>query len=201
VNTASRRTQALSLFRPNRVLRAREVAAHGIDRKYLTLLEREGEIERVSRGTYVLADADLTQHQSLAEAAARVPRGVVCLLSALLFHEIGTQNPFEVWMAIEGTSWQPRVEYPPTRFMRFTGAAWRYGVQVHRIGGVPVRVYSPAKTVADCFKYRNKIGLDVALEALRDGWRRRIFTMNELWHAAGACRMRNVMRPYLESLV
>ena len=201
MSTASRRTQALSLFRPNRVLRAREVAAHGIDRKYLTLLEREGEIERVSRGTYVLADADLTQHQSLAEAAARVPRGVVCLLSALEFHEIGTQAPFEVWMAIEGTSWRPSLESPPTRFMRFTGASWSHGVRVHRIGGVRVRVYSPAKTVADCFKYRNKIGLDVALEALRDVRRKRIATMDEIWKAAGACRMQNVMRPYMESLV
>jgi predicted transcriptional regulator of viral defense system len=197
---ADPRKAVLEMLRENRIIRARDLAGRGIDRKYLTLLHREGEIERVSRGTYILADADLSANQSLAQAGKRVPSGIICLLSALRFHEIGTQSPYEVWMALPGTTWKPRVERPWMRFMRFSGPAWSFGVEEHRMDGVPVRVYSPAKTVADCFKYRNKIGLDVALEALRDVWRRRIATMDQIWEAAGACRMQRVMSPYLEFL-
>ena len=130
-----------------------------------------------------------------------MPRGVVCLLSALRFHGLTTQSPFEVWLAIGGKDWQPRVEYPPLRVLRFAKAALVEGVEEHTIQGVKVRVTSPARTVADCFKYRHKIGLDVALEALRDCWRQRRATMDELWRAAAVCRVANVMRPYLESLV
>ena len=194
------RTTVIDLIRHNVLLRPRDLAGTGIDRKYLSLLAREGFIERVGRGLYALPDADLSEHQTLAEAAKRVPGGVVCLLSALRFHGLTTQAPFEVWMAIENKAWQPRIDAPPMRFVRFSGTAWTYGIDEHDVGGVPVRVYTPAKTVADCFKYRNKIGLDVALEALRETWRARAATMDELWRAAQACRMRNVMRPYLESL-
>ena len=146
------------------------------------------------------ADARPTENQSLVEACKRVPRGVVCLLSALQFHGLTTQAPFEVWMAVGVRAWAPRVDYPPLRIVRFSGSALTGGVEERRIGGVPIRVYGPAKTVADCFKFRNKVGLDVALEALRDCRRRRKATMDELWRAARVCRMTNVMRPYLESL-
>ena len=129
-----------------------------------------------------------------------MPKGVVCLLSALSFHELTTQAPFEVWLAIGEKAWRPRLEYPPLRIVHFSKTALNTGVQEHQIEGVNVHVYSPAKTVADCFKYRNKIGLDVAIEALRECRQARHCTMDDLWHYAGICRVRNVMRPYLESL-
>jgi predicted transcriptional regulator of viral defense system len=125
---------------------------------------------------------------------------VVCLLSALRFHDLTTQAPFEIWLAIGEKAWRPRMKYPPLRIVRFSMAALGAGIEKHQIEGVTVHVYTPAKTVADCFKYRNKIGLDVAIEALRECWRARRCTMDDLWHFAGICRVRNVMRPYLEAL-
>jgi predicted transcriptional regulator of viral defense system len=134
------------------------------------------------------------------EATRRAPGAVVCLLSALSFHGIGTQLPYQVWLAIDVKAWPPREGYPPIRLVRFSGPALTEGVEVHELEGVPVRVYNPAKTVADCFKYRNKIGLDVALEALREVRRERRATMDELWHYAEVDRVAKVMLPYLEAL-
>ena len=183
------------------LLRPRDVRAEGIPRATFRRLEQQGTLRRTGRGLYMLADAaGITEHHTLAEASARVPHGVVCLLSALRYHDLTTQAPFEVWLAVETGKWRPVVDYPPLRIVRFSGAAFTEGVEEHLIEGVTVRVYSIAKTVADCFKYRNKIGLDVALEALRDCWKKRRATMDELWQAAKTCRVANVMRPYLESL-
>ncbi|HKI33409.1 MAG TPA: type IV toxin-antitoxin system AbiEi family antitoxin domain-containing protein [Gemmataceae bacterium] len=193
--------QVLEAVRRAGVLRPRDLKALGLPREHLRRLQQRGLVRRVSRGLYIAADADLTEKETLLEACKRVPRGVLCLLSALRFHGLTTQSPFEVWLAIGGKDWQPRVEYPPLRVLRFARAALVEGVEEHRIHGVTVRVTSPARTVADCFKYRHKIGLDVALEALRDCWRQRRATMDELWQAAAVCRVANVMRPYLESLV
>ena len=146
------------------------------------------------------ADSAATEHHSLAEAAKRVPSGIICLLSALRYHQLTTQAPHEVWMAISRKARRPQVDHPPLRIVRFSGAALEYGVQKKKVEGVPLRVYSPAKTVADCFKYRNKIGLEVALEALRDCYRQRKATMDDLWEAAKVCRVARVMQPYLESI-
>ena len=159
-----------------------------------------GELERIARGLYRLPDHAPTEHHGLAIAGTTVPHGVVCLLSALRFHEIGTQAPSEVWMAIDRRARRPALRYPPLRIVRYTGAALTEGAQSHRLEGREVRVYNIAKTLADCFKYRNKIGLDVALEALREGWRARRFTMDELDGYARICRVQRVMRPYLEAL-
>jgi len=148
----------------------------------------------------VLPGTNVSEHRSLAEACKRIPNGVICLLSALRFHELTTQSPLEVWLAIGEKAWRPRVEYPPLRIVRFASAALSAGVEEHRIDGVSVPVFIPAKTVADCFKYRNKIGLDVAIEALRECWRSKRCTMDDLWQYAKICRVQNVMRPYLESL-
>ncbi len=197
----SRQEQVLKLVRAAGALRPRDLAAAGIPRTYLQRLLEAGLLDRPSRGLYTVTGAEPQLNQSLAEACKRVPHGVVCLLSALRFHELTTQAPFEVWLALEEKARQPRLEYPPLRIVRFSGSAWEEGVEKHQVGGVPVQVYGPAKTVADCFKYRNKIGLDVALEALRDCWRKRRASMDGLWRAARACRMTNVMRPYLEALV
>ncbi len=197
----TRTDKILELVRAAGILRPRDLDQYGIPRIYLSRLCASGKLKRVGRGLYILPESDTTEHHSLAEVCKRVPKGVVCLLSALRFHDITTQAPFEVWLAIGEKDWRPRVEYPPLRIVRFSPASLSAGIEVHRIEGVTVQVYCPAKTVADCFKYRNKIGLDVALEALRQCWRSRQCTMDELWHYADLCRVRNVMRPYLESLV
>jgi predicted transcriptional regulator of viral defense system len=192
--------RVLALARRKGVLRPRDLAAHGIPREYLVRLHRQGLLERPSRGLYRVAEAEPTEHQSLVEVCKRVPHGVVCLLSALRFHRLTTQAPFEVWLAIALKAWRPRLTYPPLRLVHFPAAALTGGVEDHTIGGVKVRVTDPAHTVADCFKYRNKIGLDVALEALRDCYRQKRATPDELFRAAQSRRMANVMRPYLESL-
>ncbi len=170
-------------------------------RVHLSQLVESGELIKVRRGLYTPAASDFDERQSLLETARLVPKGVVCLLSALRFHELTTQNPFEIWLAIEGTSRKPQIETLPLNVFRFSGAAFVEGIETHEIKGIGLRVYNPAKTVADCFKYRNKIGLDVAIEALRDVWRQKKATADELWHYAKVCRMSKVMRPYLESIV
>ena len=196
----SRKDRVLDLARQAGVLRPRDLDSEGIPRVYLRRLLAEGLLDRPGWGIYVAADLKPTPNHSLAEACKRVSHGVVCLLSALQFHELTTQAPFEVWLAINEKARLPKVEYPPLRVVRFSGPSLENGIKEHRIEGVAVKVYTPAKTVADCFKYRNKIGLDVALEALRDCWKKRRATMDELWQAAKTCRVANVMRPYLESL-
>ena len=138
---------------------------------------------------------------TLAQVAKRVPHCVICLLSALRFHGLGTQNPSEVWIAIDRTAARPRVSHLRLQIVKFSGAAFTSGIETHKIEGIDVRVYNPAKTVADCFKYRNKIGLEIAIEALRDCRRSRKCTIEDLWKYAKVCRVANVMRPYLEAIV
>jgi predicted transcriptional regulator of viral defense system len=167
----------------------------------LTRLVAEGVIERVARGQYRLAGRPITEHHALAVVARAVPRGVICLVSALGFHGIGTQLPAEVWVAIDRRARAPALEYPPLRVARFSGSAFTDGVETHRIEGDAVRVYGVAKTLADLFKYRNRVGLEVALEALREAWRTRRFTMADMDRFARVCRVERVMRPYLEALV
>jgi predicted transcriptional regulator of viral defense system len=199
-NRTTKTDKILELVRKAGVLRPRDLDPYNIPRTYLSRLCAAGKLQRIGRGLYALPGSGATKHHSLAEACKRVPKGVVCLLSALRFHELTTQTPFEIWLAIGEKAWRPRLEYPPLRIVHFSQAALNAGVEEHQIEGVSVHVYSPAKTVADCFKYRNKIGLDVAIEALRECRRARRCTMDDLWHYADICRVRNVMRPYLESL-
>ena len=183
------------------ILRASDLVPLGIPRKYLGRLCAAGVLVRVGHGLYMTSAVPETVHLGLVQAAKLVPKGVVCLLSALRFHEIGTQLPHEVWVALDRKAARPRVAASMRiRIVRFSGKALVEGVEVHEIEGVPVHVYNPAKTVADCFKYRNKIGLDVALEALREVLRQRKCTSDELWRYAGICRVSTVMRPYLEAM-
>lgn len=193
--------KVLDLAREKGILRPHDLQLRGLPADYLWRLYRKDKLERVGRGLYAFPDADISEHHSLVQAALRVPHGVVCLLSALRFHELTTQSPFEVWMAIEVKARRPKEKIIPLRIVRFSGEAFTAGVETHRVEGAEVRVYNPAKTVADCFKYRNKIGLDVAMEALRDCWRKKLATADELWRYAEVCRVARVMRPYLESLV
>lgn len=190
----------INLVRTQGLVRPRDLAPLGIPRVSLTRAVSRGELERIGRGLYGLPGRQISAHGTLAEVARRVPKGVVCLLSALRFHGLTTQAPFEVWLAIENKALAPKVDYPPLRIVRFSGEAWTDGIEVHDVDGVPVRITGIAKTVADCFKYRNKIGLDVALEALRDAWREKRVSSDDLWRYAKVCRVANVMRPYLDSL-
>jgi len=198
--TLNHRQKILELLSKRQILRARDLTSKGIPRSYLSRFVEEGLLFRSGRGVYVAADADATEFQSLAEVSCRVSLGVICLLSALQVHELTTEMPYEVWIAISRTARIPRIDYPPIRAVRFSDAAFQFGIEQRTVGGTEIRVYSAAKSVADCFKYRNKIGIDVATQALRDCWQRRKAKMDQLWEAAQVCRMSNVMRPYLESL-
>ena len=189
----------LDIMKRTGVLRPRDLNAYGLPRTALRRLHDRGLVRRVARGLYVLADADVTEHHTMAQACRRVPGGVVCLLSALRFHGLTTQVPYQVWLAIGEKARKPPIDYPPLRIVRFSGTAFEQGIDRHQIEGVSIPVYNPAKTVADCFKYRHKIGLDVAIEALRDCRRQRLCTNDDLWHYAQICRVANVMRPYLEA--
>ncbi|MDM0065954.1 AbiEi antitoxin N-terminal domain-containing protein [Variovorax sp. J31P207] len=190
----------LALAAEHPLLRARELREHGLPTIALSRLVGAGKLERVARGVYSRPGRAISEHRSLAEIALRVPRGVVCLLSALRVHGIGTQAPSEVWLALPSNVPAPRIDQPALRAIRMSGPALTEGMEHVLIDGVQVPVFNAAKTVADCFKYRNKIGLDVALEALHDGWAQRKLTMDALWHYASVDRVANVMRPYLESV-
>lgn len=198
---ATRRDKLLKMARRRGIITSRDAERAGIHSQHLTRLVREGLLERIARGHYRAASSLVTEHHGLVIAASIVPKGVVCLLSALEFHGIGTQLPSEVWMAVRQGSGAVTVVRQPIRIVRFSGAAFDEGAESHRVEGAPVRVYSVAKTIADLFKYRNRIGLDVALEALREAWRERKFTMEALDRAARACRVDRVMRPYVETIV
>lgn len=193
--------QILALAQKGSLLRAKDIHAQGIPNTYLGRMVDQGLLEQVGRGLYKFSHAPITEHHSLAMACARAPNGIVCLLSALNFYGLTTQLPFEVWLAIENKAWATKEELLPIRLVRFSGAAFTEGIQEHTIEGISVKMYDPAKTIADCFKFRNKIGLDVALEALRDGVRHRLFTIDQLWYYAGICRVQNIMRPYLEAIL
>lgn len=193
--------QAMRLVRKRGAVRPRDLAALDIPADYLDRLRRRGLVERVARGVYAPLDAEVTEHHSLVEVARAVPTGVICLLSALQFHGLTTQTPHAVWVALPSKAWVPKETPTKLRVVRLSGSALDDMVETHTLEKTRVLVYSPAKTVADCFKFRNTVGLDVAIEALRDCWRTKKATMNDLWAAAKVCRMANVMRPYIESLV
>lgn len=191
---------ALELLHAKGMVRAHELASIGVTGETLQQLLRTGLLVRISRGLYAAPDRALNEHDQLAQLSIKHPRMVFCLLTALRIHGLTTQAPHEVWVAISPNARAPKVSYPPLRIVRLSDA----DVQVVTIsldGIVHIPVTSVAKTVADCFKFRNKIGLDIALEALRDAWRQKKVTMDELWESAQLCRVTNVMRPYLESLV
>jgi predicted transcriptional regulator of viral defense system len=195
-----RKMKILELTRQMGIIRPRDVEAEGIHREYLLRLYRAGELVRVGRGLYALPGAQTSEAVSLAEVAKRVPGAVICLISALQFHNLTTQIAHRVWIAIENRKWEPKFDFPPLELVRFTGRAFSFGIEEHEVNRVSVKVYSPAKTVADCFKFRNKIGMDVAIESLRETLSSRKATIDELWEAAKVCRVENVIRPYLEAI-
>lgn len=174
--------------------------AFGIERHEIPELLRRGRLLKITRGVYASPDYAPTERHSLAVACLRVPKGVVCLLSALAFHGLTEQLPSEVWMAIAPGARTPSLGHPPMRVLRFSGRSRSNGVEIHIVEGVRVRVFSVSKTVADLFKFRNKIGIDVAVEALRETLRTRRATIADIHRAATICRVARVMRPYLEAL-
>ena len=192
--------RAMRVAKKETVVGARTFRSKGISSVALSRLVREGKLVRTARGLYTATDADVTEHYTLVEVAQRLPKSVICLLSALHFYDLTTELPHKVWVAFERGKARPQVPDLPVHLVSFSSDSFSYGVDFHTISGVEVRVTSPAKTVADCFKFRNKIGLDIALEALRDYRRKGLGTREELWEAAKICRVANVMRPYMEAI-
>ena len=190
----------VNLARSHGLLRTRDVDAMGESRGALARLVHEGHLSKLSRGLYALPDRPFSENSALAEVSAKSAQGVVCLISALRLHELTTQQSSEVWLAIPHKAHPPKLAYPPLRIVHLSGEAMTAGVETLRIAGTEVRVFGVAKTVADCFKFRHKLGLDVALEALQEAWAAQRFHMDDLWRYAQICRVANVMRPYLEAL-
>ena len=194
--------RAASVFREHGgVLRTMEAVRHGVHPRTLYAMRDAGLLERLGRGVYRLADLPPLGNPDLVAVALRVPQGVLCLISALAFHEIATQIPHEVYVALKRGAEPPRLEHPPVRVFWFTGKAFTEGIETRRLDGVNVRVYGAAKTVADCFKYRNKLGIDTALEALKLFLRAEKGSPDELMSFARVCRVEKVMRPYIEALL
>lgn len=191
----------LQLAQRQRLLSAADVRAHGWSAQLLIKLERSGKLQRITRGLYSLPDGPMTEHQSLIEVCRRIPKAVVCLLSALQFHEIGTQLPFEVWIALPEATQTPALDNPALRIARLRGEAYSEGIETLVEHGSTIRVYSLAKTITDCFKFRHKVGLDVAIEALKDAWQQRKLDMDQVTRFARINRVEKVMQPYLEAVV
>lgn len=187
-------------FESTAVVRSRDLARQGFSGEEVRRLTFRGEVERASRGVYLTPAASRSPHRDFLVVATRVPNAVFCLLSALAFHQLTTEMPHEVWIAVGLKARTPAIETPPIRVVRLSTVPLSAGVETHVKHGVPLHIFSPAKTVADCFKFRSKVGTDVAIVALRDGWQQKRFTMDELWHFAHVCRVAAVMRPYLEVL-
>ena len=201
MQTADTQTQrVLELASQRGLLRASHLQELGIARVVLSRLTASGQLERVGRGVYRLPDAQGAEYESLATIAVKVPQAVFCLLTALQMHELTSQLPRQVWIAMPQGSHVPKMDYPPVKMVQFSGEAYAQGIEAVRADQVELRVYGVAKTIADCFKHRNKVGLDVAIEALREAMAANKTNANDLWRFAKICRVANVMRPYLEAL-
>lgn len=197
----NRTEQILKLAKEKGIIQAIDLELLGIARNYLYKLRKEGLLNKAARGMYMLPNAPITENQNFIEIAKKIPNAVVCLISALSFHGITTQIPHEIWIAVPRDTWRPSMDYPPLHYTVLTENVYNFGIQEENINGTIVKIYSPAKTIADCFKFRNIVGVDVAIEALREVWRSRKATMDELAEAAEVNRVSKIMRPYLEAIV
>ena len=191
----------IDLARQQGIISASDAAALGINRGWLPRLAAAGRLERIARGRYRLVTSEVSEHHTLAVTAGIAPNAVICLLSALQYHEIGVQSPAEVWIALKRGSWRPQPDYPPLRVVHLSEPSFSAGVERYEIEGLQVPIYSVAKTVADCFKFRHQIGLDIALEALSDAWRQHRLILAELNTFASVNRVQRVMQPYIEALI
>lgn len=200
MNPTTYNQQALALAHQQGILRSKDLKDSGIPRIVLARLTASGLLDKIGRGLYRLPNTAISEYESLNQIATRVPQAIFCLLTALQIHELTTQLPREVWIAMPRGSHAPRLDYPPMRMAQFAGEAYSDGIEVIQRAQISLRVYSVAKTLVDCFKHRNKIGLDVVLEALKEARAQNKLVMDELWHHAKIARVTNVMRPYLESI-
>jgi len=189
------------VFSKNKIIKAKEFVENGLHPEEIKKLLKNEYIQKVGRGLYILANKKISSFYPFAVIALQVPKSVICLNSALLFHDIGTQIPHSTWFAIPNRNAHPRIAELSVRIFRFSKDAYSKGIEVHSIEGVDVKIYSIAKTIADCFKYRNVIGLDVALEALKDVVQNKKIKIDDLIYAAEICRVRKIMRPYIEALL
>ena len=192
--------QALKFIKKNKIIRTSEFEGAGFSRVYLRRLLDEGVISKISRGVYKMSDFSPSEFYSFAEASKKVPNGVICLLSSLNFFNLTNEFPFEVWIAIKAKAWKPVKCEIPIRFIRYSKSSFNEGIEIHNIDGIEVKIFSPAKTVADCFKFRHRIGLDVAISALYECRKQNKASIDQIWYYANKCRITNVIRPYLESL-
>lgn len=193
--------QIVQLARKKGFLRPRDLAEIGLSRQYLSIAYKHGILDRVGRGVYCLPNAMQNEYRSFAEICKYTSSAVICLLSALQYHGLTTQSPFQVWLAIGHKARKPNIDTVQIRVVRYSASSLSQGIEIHNIDGVDIRVFSPAKTVADCFKYRNRIGLDVAIEALKDCLRQKKATVDELVSFGRVCRVEQVMRPYMEAML
>lgn len=189
------------LARARGIIRPREIKALGLPTRYLRQLEQEGQLMRLDRGLYACPETPFSGHISLLEVSKRIPDGVICLISALRFHDLTLEFSPDAWIALPPKHFQPKMEHLQTRYFAFSGQAYSEGIEVHRLNGVDLKVYSVAKTVADCFKFRNTVGLDIAIQALKQGWEERRFDPPELMRFAKINRVENVIRPYLDAIL
>lgn len=197
----TRREKLLEYANKRKIFRSSDVEHDlGLSRMHISRLVKEDLLERVGYGLYALAGTEFNENQSILEVAVKFPNSVLCLLSALRFHDLTTQNPFEVWIAIERDTWIPKMDTVRLRVFSFSPKVYDAGIQTHMVDGVAVKVYSPAKTIADCFYYQKTVGVDVCIEALRDAWISRTVTMEELFHFAKVRNVKGTMLPYLNTL-
>ncbi len=189
----------IELAEKNTVLRPKDVEKYNIPRQYIYRLYKKGKLEKIGRGLYKIPDKELSEDIMLIETAKKVPNAVICLLSALRFHEMTSQNPFQIWIAIHHKDWTPAINIP-LKIIRMTGDSLKEGCEEHLIDNIKINIYSPAKTVADCFKFRNKIGLDVAIEALKEYKKQNKGTVDKLWEYSKINKVQNVIRPYIEAV-
>jgi predicted transcriptional regulator of viral defense system len=189
------------LAKKRRIIKAKDLEEHGVTRNYLYRMSKQGLLIKVARGMYSLPNVPVTENQDILEVAKKIPNAVVCLISALNFYEITTQIPNEIWIAVPRDSWRPKIEYPIVHYTVLSEKTYKFGIDAIIINGISVKIYSPAKTVADCFKFRNVIGLDVAIEALKEGWKHKKFSMDELHEASKINRVLKIMQPYIQAIV
>ena len=197
----NRKEQIMQLADTSGIIRAKDLETIGIPRNYLYKMHKDGLLEKISPGLYSLPNSLGTEYSTIAEIAKRIPHAVICLVSALIYHELTTQLSPDIWISVPKSSRKPKIKYPPINLTYVSDLAYSFGIQKHIINGVLVKIYSPAKTVADCFKFRSKVGLDVAIEALRNVRRSRKATMDELMEAAKVNRVLKIMMPYMEAIV
>ena len=196
-----KKDQVLKIAKEQGFIKANDLEQKGISRNYLYVLHKEERLTKLDNGLYVLSNYPYTEHSEIAGICKRYPSAVICLISSLDYYNLTTQIPHKIWIALPRGTWHPKLKFPPLNVRSLSGETYSFGITEIKMQGVNIKVYSAAKTIADCFRFRNKIGLDVAIEALKDAWRSQIASVDELMLAARVCKVDRIMQPYLEAIV